>query len=253
MTKDTIIEVNNLVKKYGKFTAVNGVSFDVKEGEIFGILGPNGAGKTTILEIMETLRDETDGDVVIGGYSINKEPDKIKSIIGVQLQSSGFPPELNLKEILQVFASLYNAKINIDELLDKVLLKDKKNSKVNQLSGGQKQRFSIATTIVHEPQIIFLDEPSTGLDPQSRRNLWDLITSIRDSGATIVLTTHFMDEAEFLCDRVAILDGGKTLDIDTPKNLIAKLLKNGFEKKECVQEATLEDVFLNLTGKNLRE
>ncbi len=253
MSKDTIIEVKNLVKKYGKLTAVNGVSFDVKEGEIFGILGPNGAGKTTILEIMETLRDESDGDVVIAGYSINKNPEKIKSIIGVQLQSSGFPNELNLKEILHVFASLYNAKIDVDELLKKVLLNDKKKSKVKELSGGQKQRFSIATTIVHSPSIIFLDEPSTGLDPQSRRNLWKLIQEIRDSGATIVLTTHFMDEAEFLCDRVAILDNGEILDIDTPKNLISKLVKNGFKRKECIQEATLEDVFLNLTGKNLRE
>ncbi len=251
--KEPIIKVNNLIKKYGKLAAVNGVSFEVFEGEIFGLLGPNGAGKTTTLEIMETLLDETEGDVEICGYSINKDPNKIKSLIGVQLQSAGFQPGLKLTEILNLFAALYGYKINPVELLEKVSLKDKANSQVKELSGGQKQRFSIATTLVHKPKVIFLDEPSTGLDPQARRNLWELIKNVRESGTTIIITTHFMDEAEYLCDRIAIMDSGRILKIDTPDNLIKDLLKKGFKKPKPRLEASLEDVFIDLTGKELRE
>lgn len=251
--KEPIIKVKNLYKKYGKFEAVKGISFEVYEGEIFGFLGPNGAGKTTTLEIIETLRDETDGEVEVAGLSVNKNPEEVKRIIGVQLQSAGFYPSLKLTEILDLFAALYDVKVDPKALLDKVQLGDKANSNVKQLSGGQKQRFSIATTLVNKPKVVFLDEPSTGLDPQARVNLWGLIKQIRDEGTTVVLTTHFMDEAEFLCDRVAIIDEGNILEIDTPDNLIDKLVGKGFKKPKPKKEATLEDVFLSLTGKEIRE
>ena len=254
MTKQkVIIEVNNLTKKYADLVAVNNLSFKVYSGEIFGLLGPNGAGKTTILEIIETLREETDGDVVVGGYSINKEPDKVKAIIGVQLQAAGFYPNLKLTEILELFAALYGVSADPLEMLKKVNLADKAKSSVKELSGGQKQRFSVATTLIHRPAIIFLDEPSTGLDPQARRNLWKLVKEVRDQGTTVVITTHFMDEAEYLCDRVAVIDEGNILAIDKPDNLIDALLQRGFKKDKSVKEANLEDVFLDLTGKELRD
>lgn len=249
-----IIQVKNIVKKYNNdFTAVKGVSFDVYEKEIFGLLGPNGAGKTTTLEIIETLRDETDGDVIVDGFSINKEPHKIKERIGIQLQESGFYPYLNLVQILELFAGLYNVEIEPLDLLKKVGLADKANATFTQMSGGQKQRFSIATTLVNKPRIIFLDEPTTGLDPQARRNLWGLIKEIRASGVTVVMTTHYMDEAEQLCDRVGIMDEGKIIALDKPEKLIDNLVKKGFKKEKVVKEANLEDVFISLTGKELRD
>lgn len=250
---NSIIQVKNLVKKYPDTIAVNKISFDVYENEIFGLLGPNGAGKTTTLEIIETLKPMTSGEVLVKGYSVSKAPKEIKKHIGVQLQAAGFFTELTLLEILSVFAELYNARIDAISLLDKVQLKDKSKAKINQLSGGQKQRFSIATTLVHSPEIIFLDEPSTGLDPQARHNLWDLIKQIRKDGTTVVITTHFMDEAEMLCDRVAIIDEGKILDIAPPCDLIDKLLESGFKKPKPKKDANLEDVFLNMTGRGLRE
>lgn len=252
MAKDKIIEVKNLVKSYGKFMAVKGISFDVYRGEIFGLLGPNGAGKTTTLEIMETLRDESEGDVIIDGYSINKEPQKVKQIIGIQLQSAGFHPGLTLIETINMFAALYRTTVNSEELLKKVGLLDKAKTMYDKLSGGQKQRFSICTTLINNPKVIFLDEPTTGLDPQARRNLWDLIRDIKNSGTTVVITTHYMDEAEELCDRIAIIDSGEILKLDTPNKLIEELIKSGFKKERKVQEANLEDVFINLTGKELR-
>src|ERR1043165_5568688 len=201
-----IIEVNNLVKKYGDFEAVKGISFHVMEGEIFGFLGPNGAGKSTTLEIIETLRRKTSGEVLVNGYNLDTSPDEIKKIIGVQLQSSGYYPGLNLTELVDLFNGLYNRDIKADELLGLVNLRDKAKAKFKELSGGQKQRFSVATTLINKPKIIFLDEPTTGLDPQARRNLWDLIRGIRERGKTVFITTHYMDEAEILCDRVAIID-----------------------------------------------
>src|SRR3982751_6490920 len=227
----TIISVRNLVKNYGDFQAVKGISFDVQEGEIFGLLGPNGAGKSTTLEIIETLREKTSGEVIVDGFNLDKQPNEIKKIIGVQLQSSGYYPGLNLLELLQLFAGLYNKTIDTIELLDAVNLRDKAKNKYKELSGGQKQRFSIATTLINTPKIIFLDEPTTGLDPQARRNLWDLIKQIRDKGTTVVITTHYMDEAENLCDRVAIVESGKIISLDTPDNLIDKLVASGFERK----------------------
>mgnify|MGYP001380044562 CR=1 FL=1 len=249
----SIIEVKNIVKTYKNVKALKGVSFEVKEGEIFGLLGPNGAGKTTLLEIMETLKDETEGDVIINGYSINKDPQKIKRIIGIQLQAAGFYPNLNLSQLIDLFNVLYNAKVKGDELLSKVGLLDKKNAIFKDMSGGQKQRFSIATTLINNPKVIFLDEPTTGLDPQSRRNLWELIKEINKKGTTIILTTHYMDEAEYLCNRVGIIDNGKIIKIDTPQNLINDLVKSGFKSEKIVNKATLEDVFITLTGKELRD
>ncbi|MDD5015968.1 MAG: ABC transporter ATP-binding protein [Atribacterota bacterium] len=253
MKKETVITVKKLVKNYGKVKAVKGISFEVFDGEIFGFLGPNGAGKTTTLEIVETLRKKTKGEVWVGGYNLDKSPNDIKSIIGVQLQSSGFYPNLKLTEILNLFASLYGVSIDPLKLLRKVDLKDKAGTFVKKLSGVQEQRFYLATTLVQDPAIIFFDEPSTGLDPQARRNLWTLIKEINKKGTTVVLTTHFMDEAEYLCDRVAIMDKGKILKINSPDNLIDELLANGFKKVRKMREASLEDVFLELTGHKLRE
>ena len=249
----TIIEVEGLVKKYGDFEAVKGISFSVYEGEIFGLLGPNGAGKSTTLEIIETLRSKTSGKVWVDGMNLDDQPNEIKKIIGVQLQSSGYYPNLNLSELIKLFGGLYNRTVNVDEMLNLVNLKDKVKAKYKELSGGQKQRFSVATTLINQPKIIFLDEPTTGLDPQARRNLWDLIRDIRSRGTTVILTTHYMDEAEVLCDRVAVIDSGKIIAIDTPDKLIDNLVAAGFERQKEVKAASLEDVFIHLTGKSLRE
>lgn len=250
---EVIIQVKNLVKRYDDLVAVKGISFDVYKGEIFGLLGPNGAGKTTTLEIMETLREKTSGEVIIDGFSIDKDQNKIKRIIGVQLQAAGFYPNLYLYELIELFAGLYNVEVNPDEMLKLVDLQEKKKAKYKELSGGQKQRFSICTTLINEPKIIFLDEPTTGLDPQARRNLWELIKQIKSKGTTIMLTTHYMDEAEVLCDRVGIIDNGQIVIIDSPDNLIDDLIKTGFERPKLLKLATLEDVFLNMTGKELRD
>lgn len=249
----TIISVKNLQKNYGTFEAVKGISFDVYEGEIFGLLGPNGAGKSTTLEIIETLRDKTSGEVMVDGLNLDTEPDNIKKIIGVQLQSSGFYPGLTLLELIQLFAGLYNRPVQPMELLHLVNLEDKAKNKYKELSGGQKQRFSIATTLINKPKIVFLDEPTTGLDPQARRNLWELIKNIRSKGATVIITTHYMDEAEQLCDRIAILDEGKIIALASPDKLIDDLVATGFERPKQVKAANLEDVFINLTGKEIRE
>lgn len=250
---NVIISVKDLHKKYGSFEAVKGISFEVYEGEIFGLLGPNGAGKSTTLEIIETLRTKTSGEVWVNGFNLDKDPNEIKKVIGVQLQATGFYPSLNLVELIELFEGLYNQKVDHKELLKLVNLEDKAKSKVKELSGGQKQRFSIATTLINSPAIIFLDEPTTGLDPQARRNLWDLIRNIRDKGTTVIITTHYMDEAEFLCDRVAIIDSGKIIALNSPDKLIDELVATGFERPKEVKQANLEDVFINLTGHGLRE
>jgi len=249
----TIISVKNLQKSYGNFEAVKGISFDVYEGEIFGLLGPNGAGKSTTLEIIETLRQKTGGEVIVDNMSLDTEPDNIKKIIGVQLQSSGFYPGLTLLELIQLFGGLYNRPVQPMELLRLVNLEDKAKNKYKELSGGQKQRFSIATTLINQPKIVFLDEPTTGLDPQARRNLWQLIKDIRSKGATVIITTHYMDEAEQLCDRIAILDEGKIIALASPDKMIDDLVASGFERPKQVKAANLEDVFIHLTGKEIRE
>lgn len=302
-----IIVVKDLVKKYGDFTAVNGVSFDVVEGEVFGILGPNGAGKTTTLEMIEGLKKITAGEVTVDGLDVKKKAQAVKQIIGVQLQASSFFNYLNLQELVVTFASLYGLKVKPLELLEKVNLVDKRKSYVKELSGGQKQRLSIAVALVNKPRVLFLDEPTTGLDPQARHNMWELIREIKKQHTTIVITTHYMEEAEVLCDRIAIMDAAKIIALDTPVGLLrladagstiefhadgkitpeecAKLpgamravamdhqvhvissnieatlpalfdleKKVGASLKDLrVQQATLEDVFLKLTGKKLRD
>ena len=253
MEKKSIITVKNLVKKYDALAAVNNISFEVYEGEIFGLLGPNGAGKTTTLEIIETLREKTSGEVFVDGKNIDRNQNEIKQIIGVQLQAAGYYPSLTLVELIQLFSGLYNVPVDALQMLRLVGLEEKSKSKFKELSGGQKQRFSIATTLINNPKLVFLDEPTTGLDPQARRNLWELIKQIRDKGATVVITTHYMDEAENLCDRVAIIESGKIIAIDTPDNLIDKLVATGFERKKEVKKANLEDVFLNLTGQEWKD
>ena len=250
---NTIITVKDLVKNYGAFNAVKGISFDVYEGEIFGLLGPNGAGKSTTLEIIETLRQKTSGQITVCGLDLDKEPDAIKKLIGVQLQTSGYYPGLTLIELINLFGGLYNEDVNPTELLKLVNLTDKAKSKFKELSGGQKQRFSIATTLINKPKIIFLDEPTTGLDPQARRNLWDLIKSIQAQGTTVIITTHYMDEAEQLCDRIAIMDEGKIISLDSPDKMIDDLVSAGFERPKQVKAASLEDVFIHLTGKEMRD
>ncbi|HUR11793.1 MAG TPA: ABC transporter ATP-binding protein [Flavitalea sp.] len=248
-----IIEVHQLSKKYGTFEAVKNISFTVQEGEIFGLLGPNGAGKSTTLEIIETLRTKTSGKVFVKGIDLDSQPQEIKKIIGVQLQTAGYYPGLNLIELLELFAGLYNRKINPIEFLKLVNLEDKLKNKVKELSGGQKQRFSIATTLINQPAVIFLDEPTTGLDPQARRHLWELIRKVRSGGTTVILTTHYMDEAEVLCDRVAIMDAGQIIASDSPDQLIDQLVSSGFERPKEVKKANLEDVFIHLTGHSLKE
>ncbi len=250
---EPIIRVKDLHKKYDDFEAVRGISFEVMEGEIFGLLGPNGAGKSTTLEIIETLRTKTSGEVIVKGFNLDTQPNEIKKIIGVQLQTSGFYPNLNLIELINLFAGLYNQTVDPLALLDKVNLRDKSKAKYKEMSGGQKQRFSIATTLINQPRIIFLDEPTTGLDPQARRNLWELIRTIREQGTTVIITTHYMDEAEVLCDRVAIIDQGKIIALNAPGALIDQLVESGFEKPGEVKKANLEDVFIQLTGHVLRE
>ena len=253
MNATPVIIVKDLKKTYEKFEAVKGVSFEVYDKEIFGLLGPNGAGKTTTLEIIETLREKTSGEVTVSGFSIDQHPNEIKKIIGVQLQAAGYYPSLTLTELIELFAGLYNAEVDPMEMLKQVVLEDKYKAKFKELSGGQKQRFSIATTLINQPKIVFLDEPTTGLDPQARRNLWDLIRKIRDNGTTVVITTHYMDEAEQLCDRVAVMEAGKIIALDAPDALIDQLVATGFERKKEVKKANLEDVFIHLTGHEWRE
>ena len=247
------IVVEGLRKSYGSVVAVDDISFRVQEREIFGLLGPNGAGKTTTVEILEGLRQADAGRAVVAGIDVLKAPQKVKSRIGVQLQASAFFDYLTLAELIEMFAALYEWPIDAGALLRRVGLEEKATSRVKTLSGGQKQRFSIATALVNEPRVLFLDEPTTGLDPQARRNLWELAQAIREDGRTIVLTTHYMDEAETLCDRVAVMDRGKIIAMDAPATLVGNLLAKGFRRRQVEREANLEDVFLVLTGHELRE
>jgi ABC-2 type transport system ATP-binding protein len=254
MTKsnEVILKVTNLRKRYGDRDVVDGISFEVKKGEVFGILGPNGAGKTTTLEMIETLREIDGGTATIAGVDVAKHPYDIRSMIGVQPQTPGFQDKTKLSELIQMFAAAYGEKVNPKKFLDDVNLGEKADAYVEQLSGGQRQRFSIVAALVHNPKVFFLDEPTTGLDPQARRNLWELIREVQGRGISVILTTHYMDEAEVLCDRIAIMDRGKIIKLDTPKNLIKDLLARGFSKEQKVEQANLEDVFIDLTGKGLR-
>jgi ABC-2 type transport system ATP-binding protein len=248
-----ILTVKDLVKIYDDRRVVDGISFSVKKGEIFGILGPNGAGKTTTLEMLESLRPIDGGEATIDGVNVAKHPDQIKRLIGVQPQSPAFQDKTKLREVIEMFAAAYGERVDIMQFLRDVDLESKADAYVEQLSGGQKQRLSITTALVHGPKVFFLDEPTTGLDPQARRHLWELIEHVRAKGVSVVMTTHYMDEAEILCDRIAVMDAGKIIALDTPKNLIKQLLDRGFTKKQHVEQANLEDVFIDLTGKELRE
>ena len=249
---EAILKVKDLRKVYDGKPAVDGISFEVKKGEIFGILGPNGAGKTTTLEMIETLREIDGGSATIDGVDVAENPYKIRGMIGVQPQTPGFQDKTKLTELIQMFAAAYGERVNPKKFLDEVNLGEKADSYIENLSGGQKQRFSIVAALVHDPKVFFLDEPTTGLDPQARRNLWELIEEVRKRGISVILTTHYMDEAEILCDRVAIMDRGKIIALDTPKNLIKQLLSKGFKKEQHVEQANLEDVFIDMTGKALR-
>ncbi len=248
-----IIQVKNLKKKYDEFEAVRGIDFEVNEGEVFGLLGPNGAGKTTTVEILEGLIKSTGGEAFINDLDVSKDTKSVKKIIGVQLQSVNFFEKLSLLEIVELFSTLYSYSVDPNKILERVGLLNKKDSYFKTLSGGQKQRLSIAVALVNNPKVLFFDEPTTGLDPQARRNLWELIKSFQKEGKTVVLTTHYMEEAEELCDRVAIIDEGKIIKINSPSNLIDELTKSGFKSSKKIREATLEDVFIDLTGKSLRE
>ncbi|HLT17921.1 MAG TPA: ABC transporter ATP-binding protein [Thermomicrobiales bacterium] len=305
-----IIRVSGLVKRYGSFTAVDNVDLEVREDEIFGILGPNGAGKTTTLEMIEGLREPDAGTIEVAGIDAIQQPNLVKRIIGVQLQTTSLFDYLTVRELIALFAALYDGDTSqerIDELIALVSLDEKQDARANQLSGGQQQRLSIALALVNDPRIVFLDEPTTGLDPQARRNLWDVISNLRATGKTIVLTTHYMEEAQTLCDRVAIMDSGRIIACDTPLKLIQSLDQDatirarvdrdldlsairelpGVLSAEVIEEqlavrsrdvqatltgllaiasefdirldnlatesANLEDVFLSLTGRSLRE
>ena len=245
-----ILEVRDLEKSYPdpesdkKLKAVDGISFTLEEVQIYGILGPNGAGKTTTLEMIEGLTDIEEGYATVNGINVADNPYAVKEIIGVQLQSNEYFDSLSLKELLILFGKLYQNNVDPKDLLNKVDLLEKINSKPEELSGGQKQRFSIACALVNEPKVLFLDEPTTGLDPQAKHNLWELIKELNLSGMTIILTTHNMEEAENLCHKVAIMDKGRIIIEGNPKDLIDKYDK---------EDGNLENVFLSLTGKELRD
>jgi ABC-2 type transport system ATP-binding protein len=252
-----IIEIENLTKQYPlasdksqNFFAVDGISLTIEHGEIFGILGPNGAGKTTTLEMLEGLNDIDGGSARIDGIDVKSKPYKVKGIIGVQLQANEYFDKLSLAELLTLFGKLYQRETDPAALLSKVNLLEKAEARPDNLSGGQKKRFSIACALVNEPKVLFLDEPTTGLDPQAKRNLWDLVRELNRSGMTIVLTTHNMEEAEILCQRIAIMDHGKVVAEGTPQQLI---LQHAPEPPEAALHGNLEDVFLSLTGHELRE
>ena len=251
--KEVVIQARDLRKSYDDLVAVDGISFEVYRGEIFGMLGPNGAGKTTTVEILEGLRETDSGEAYIAGINVSKDPKRVKAMIGVQLQQNAFFDNLNLRETLQLFATLYDSDISSEDVLEKVDLADRAKSQYRHLSGGQRQRLSIAVALVNDPVAMFLDEPTTGLDPQARRNMWELIDALRTDGMAIMLTTHYMEEAEVLCDRVAVIDHGNIVAIDTPQALIDQLKSRGAESVRKDGTLTLEDVFIDLTGRSLVE
>jgi ABC-2 type transport system ATP-binding protein len=302
-----IIEIERLTKRYGEVTAVDGISFAVKKGEVFGILGPNGAGKTTTVEMIEGLRKPDGGNIRVCDIDASRGRELIKQKIGVQLQASSLYDNIRVKEAVDIFSSYYDTRLPARQVLEEVSLSDKSGSSVASLSGGQKQRLSIGLALVNNPEVLFLDEPTTGLDPQARHNIWDVVERLRERGKTVVMTTHYMEEAEHLCQRLAIVDQGKIIAMDTPENLtnqasldttiefstsrdlngvtasipgirrtpngsanhyevktrkVSLVLKDlanscfdhGIELENIsVRKPTLEDVFLSLTGRKLRE
>ena len=225
-----VIKVENLVKVYGPIRAVDGISFEVKQGEVFGMLGPNGAGKTTTVEIIEGLRTQDSGTVTVLGMDASKASKEIKQRIGAQLQTPSLMPSLTVEELLDVFAGFYEKALPVDELLEIISLTESRKVLVKNLSGGQLQRLSVAMALVNDPEIAFLDEPTTGLDPQVRRSMWQVIEDMKAKGKTVFLTTHYMEEAERLCDRIAIVDHGKIIALDSPRGLI-----NANFKEQAIQ------------------
>mgnify|MGYP001274275117 FL=1 len=314
-TATAVIEAEGLVKRYGDLRAVDGVSFAVRPGEVFGLLGPNGAGKTTTMEMLEGLRTLDEGTARIAGFDVRRDLRRVKEVIGVQLQLTSLFELLTVEEIVRLYASFYRKTVPIGPLLEDVMLTEKRRDRVKHLSGGQKQRLAIALALVNDPAVVFLDEPTTGLDPQARRSLWDIIRRLKERGKTVVLSTHYMDEAEALCDRICLMDRGRVIALDTPRALVRMLrfdsavefrlpggdavaeteasaeehlaridgvtrvirrdglfvlytdrleetlaalvrwsAENGFALRElATRTATLEDVFLHLTGRGLRE
>ncbi len=247
MTSESALIVRGLRKSYGSVVAVDGLDLEVRAGECFGLLGPNGAGKTTTIEICEGLLARDAGDVIVLGRTWERDSDALKQLLGIQLQDTQLSEKLSVDETLSLFRSFYSEPRTVEEAVAMVQLEEKRDARVGSLSGGQKQRLAFACALVGNPQLIFLDEPTTGLDPQSRRQLWTLIESLRESGRTIVLTTHYMDEAERLCDRIAIVDHGHVIALGTTRELLdAASAKSG-------KVETLEDVFVALTGRHLRD
>lgn len=250
-----MLDVKDLHVNYGDFTAVKDVSFSVSGGEIFGLLGPNGAGKTTTLSTVEGLIKPSSGTIMMFGNHDYASSEN-KSRLGVQLQATSFQPELTICEILQLYAGLYGKNLSTAEVataLSEIGLADKANKKFAELSGGQQQRVSLLTTTLHSPDLVLLDEPTTGLDPQSRRQLWDRVEKLRDDGRGVILTTHSMEEAEAVCNRIAIIDHGQIIASGTPKKLIAEYSDDPQVRKVAHGHVTLEDVFIGLTGSDIRE
>jgi ABC-2 type transport system ATP-binding protein len=243
------VRCTDLAKRYGAVVAVDGLSLAVERGECFGLLGPNGAGKTTTIEILEGLLTPDAGQVEVLGLSWASNESALRQRLGIQLQETQLTDKLTVEETVRLFRSFYHQGPDVAALVELVGLSSKRSSLVVHLSGGQKQRLSIACALAGEPDLLFLDEPTTGLDPQSRRQLWDVLGTFRQKGGTVLITTHYMDEAEALCDRVAIVDHGRIIAQDTPKALIAAL----GAPKVVTHEGTLEDVFMSLTGRHLRE
>jgi ABC-2 type transport system ATP-binding protein len=266
MHNDIIVDVKGLKKQYGSFTAVKGVSFQVEKGEIFGLLGPNGAGKTTTIEMLVGLRKPDDGTATLSGFDVIKEVNKVKEVIGVQLQSTSLFELLKVEEILHLYGSFYPTHVDINGLISDMLLTEKRKDRIKGLSGGQKQRLAIALALIHDPDIVFLDEPTTGLDPQARRTLWDIVLRLKEQGKTIILSTHYMDEAHVLCDRIGIMDQGELIALDTPTNLVKKLSssstvefhlnnppeKEWFMKMDGVEEVSIKDHFVQLYTDDLQ-
>ncbi len=304
---EIVIDAQDLRKRYIDIQAVDGVSFQVQRGEILGMLGPNGAGKTTTVEILEGLRKPDSGQAIVLGIDAARQPERLKQRIGVQLQSAALYPNLTVRELIDLFGAFYSRRRPTAELIEALDLGERRDAQTKVLSGGQRQRLSVALALVNEPELIFLDEPTTGMDPQARRSLWDLVTSLRERGTTVLLTTHYMEEAEHLCDRVAIMDHGRILELGSVKELVERRFQElsvrfdavpGLDDQHlsalpgvsrvthedgevalytqavaetiggllaatrdlgqepgnlAVRRATLEDVFLELTGRALRD
>jgi ABC-2 type transport system ATP-binding protein len=248
------LRVQGLRKSYADVVAVDGLDLQVESGECFGLLGPNGAGKTTTIEICEGLLTADSGSVEVLGRRWESDARELKELLGIQLQDTQLSEKLTVDETLTLFRSFYRDARDVGEVIDKVELGEKRNARVGALSGGQKQRLAVACALVGNPQLLFLDEPTTGLDPQSRRQLWDLIAQFQSEGRTILLTTHYMEEAERLCDRVAIVDHGHVIALGSPRELIEALDVSHLPPPEPRKTtATLEDVFVSLTGRTLRD